>query len=103
MLHGKLLSESDINKVKDKFKDDCQNVLEEALRKHHNLSGGATPLWLYVILVYFAYDDIFRMMANPILFYPLMFAVSILAMLYSMGLGPIMVPVARTSINMGLR
>ena len=103
ILNGKLLSEGEINKVKDKFKEDCQNMLEDALRKHHNISTGATPVWLYVILVYFAYDDIFRMMANPILFYPLMFTASILAMLYSMGLGPIMVPVARTSINMGLR
>jgi hypothetical protein len=102
-LHGKLLSEGEINKVKDKFKEDCQNMLEDALRKHHNINTGATPVWLYVILVYFAYDDIFRMMANPILFYPLMFIGSILAMLYTMGLGPIMVPVARTSINMGLR
>jgi hypothetical protein len=56
-------------------------------------------MWLYVVLVYFAYDDVFRMLANPILFYPLMFVTSMVAMMYSMGLGPIMIPVARTSIN----
>jgi hypothetical protein len=51
-------------------------------------------MWLYVVLVYFAYDDIFRMLANPILFYPLMFVSSMVAMMYSMGLGPIMIPAA---------
>jgi hypothetical protein len=60
-------------------------------------------MWLYVTLVYFAYDDIFRMLANPILFYPLMFVLSIVGMLYSMGLGPIMIPVARTTINTAFR
>jgi len=60
-------------------------------------------MWLYVVLVYFAYDDIFRMLANPILFYPLMFVSSMVAMMYSMGLGPIMIPAAQMSINTGFR
>ena len=102
-IYGKLLSETDLNKVKDRFNEDAHKELEDALRKHHNLGTGATPLWLYVILVYFAYDDIFRMLANPLLFYPLIFVFSIVAMLYSMGLGPVMIPVAKTSLNMGLR
>ena len=92
---GRLLSEADINRVKDRFTEDSNTALEEAIRKHHNISSGNVPWWLYVVLVYFSYDDIFRMLANPLLFYPLMFIFSIVAMLYSMGLGPIMIPVAR--------
>lgn len=103
VMFGKLLSEQEINRVKDKFDEDTSNALEEAIRKHHNVSQGNTPMWLYVVLVYFAYDDIFRMLANPILFYPLMFVTSMVAMMYSMGLGPIMIPVARTTINTGFR
>lgn len=34
MLYGKLLTEQDINKIKDKFYDDINNSLEEAKRKH---------------------------------------------------------------------
>jgi hypothetical protein len=49
---------------------------------------------MYGLLAYFAYDDIFRMLLNPILFYPVMFIVSIIALLYSIGLGPIMLPLA---------
>jgi hypothetical protein len=102
-LYGKLLSESDINRVKDKFKEDINNILEETLRKHQNIATGGTPMWLYIVLVYFAYDDIFRMLANPILFYPLVFMISIIMMLYSMGLSPIMLPIAKQSVNLGLR
>ena len=34
VMFGKLLSEQEINRVKDKFDEDTNNVLEEALRKH---------------------------------------------------------------------
>jgi hypothetical protein len=78
-------------------------ALEEAKRKHHNISVGGTPLWLYLVLAYFAYDDIFRMIMNPILFYPIMLVTSIVAMLYSLGMGPIMVPVVKQAVNTGLR
>jgi hypothetical protein len=33
----RLLTEEDINKVKDKFQEDTDFVLEEAIRKHHNV------------------------------------------------------------------
>jgi len=102
-MFGKLLSEQEINRVKDKFAEDTDNSLEEAIRKHQNVSNGNVPIWMYVLFVYFSYDDIFRMLANPILFYPLMFVTSMVAMMYSMGLGPIMIPVARTTINTGFR
>ena len=92
MIFTRLLSEQEINKVKDRFYEDANIQMEEAMRKHANVSMGGTPLWLYIVLVYFAYDDIFRMLANPILFYPLVLFSSILGMLYSMGLGPIMLP-----------
>jgi len=64
---------------------------------------GGTPLWLYIVLVYFAYDDIFRMLANPLLFYPLVLISCVLGMLYSFGLGPVMVPAITSTVNMGFR
>ena len=35
--YARLLSEQDINRVRDKFNEDAEFVLEEAIRKHHNL------------------------------------------------------------------
>lgn len=58
---------------------------------------------MYVMFVYFAYDDILRWCASPILFYPLVLVFSVVASLYSMGLGPIMIPTMKSSVNLGLR
>jgi len=89
------LSQQEISKIKDRFYDDINLALEETKRKHHNIAIGGTPIWLYVILAYFAYDDIFRMCMNPMLFYPIMFVTSIVSMLYSLGFGPIMIPAVK--------
>lgn len=88
LIYDKLLTEVEMNKVKDRFLDDVQAALDEALRKHHNLGTGGTPLWIYVLLAYFAYDDIFRMMWNPFIFTPLVFILSAVGLMYSMGMGP---------------
>lgn len=99
----KLLSESDINRVKDQYYDDAELQLDDAMRRHSNISTGSTPLWGYVLFVYFAYDDILKWCATPLLFYPLVLIFSVLATLYSMGLGPVMIPTIRTTVNMGFR
>ena len=102
MMYSRLLSEQDLNKVKDTFANDIENELEEAKRKQ-TPGDGQIPMWFYVILFYFAYDDILRMVMNPILFYPLLLIFSIVGMLYSMGLGPVMVPMIQSTVNMWLR
>jgi len=38
MMYAKLLTEQDITKVKDKFFEDINNALDEAKRKHHNIT-----------------------------------------------------------------
>jgi hypothetical protein len=40
MMYAKLLTEQDINKIKDKFYDDINNALEEAKRKHVSIGRG---------------------------------------------------------------
>lgn len=77
--------------------------LEEALRKHHNLGSGSTPMFMYILLAYFAYDDILRMMWNPFIFTPLVFVISAVGILYTMGMGPIMVPMIKQEANKLLR
>jgi hypothetical protein len=50
---------------------------------------------MYILLAYFAYDDILRMMWNPFIFTPLVFIISAVGILYTMGMGPIMVPMIK--------
>lgn len=102
-MYDKLLSEVELNKVKDRFKEDVEASLEEAIRKHHNLGSGGTPMFIYVLLAYFAYDDILRMMWNPFIFTPLVFVISAVGLMYTMGMGPIMVPLIKGEANKLLR
>ena len=99
----KLLSEIEINRVQDRFEKEIVDVLEEAIKKHHNIQTGGIPLWFYAVLIFFAYDDILAWCMTPFIFYPLMLVTSITAMLYSMGMAPIMVPVATSVANQLLR
>ena len=61
------------------------------------------PYWLWFILAFFAFDNVMGWLSSPILFYPLILISGIIMMLYSMGMGPIMIPVARQSVNLALR
>jgi hypothetical protein len=55
------------------------------------------------MLAFFAADNVMGWLSSPIIFYPLMLVLGGVSILYSMGLGPVMVPLARQSVNMGLR
>jgi hypothetical protein len=84
-----------LNRVRDKFHEDIESVLEDAIRKHFNISSTSIPWWIYGLLIFFAMDNVMNWIQHPIVFYPLMMLVSVVALLYSMGLGGVMVPVAR--------
>jgi hypothetical protein len=58
---------------------------------------------MYVLLAFFASDNILNWLSSPFLFYPIVFIASILGLLYSMGLGGVMLPMARHSVNIALR
>jgi len=98
----RLLSEADINRVRDRFNQDTETALDEAKRRQ-SPGDGNIPAWFYLIFIYFAYDDVLRMCMNPLLFYPMILVVSMLGLLYSMGLGPVMFPMLKGTINMWLR
>ncbi len=66
-----LLTSNDITRIKDKFEEDCEHALEEAIRMHHNVFNNGIPIYFWVLFIFFAYDDIFRWLASPMLFYPI--------------------------------
>lgn len=96
---NRLMSEEQINLAKDRFLDDSQRALEDAIRMHSNIGGEGIPIWFWGVFAFFAYDDVFRMLLSPFLFYPTMLVVSVAALLYSMGLGPLFIPMAKSQVN----
>ena len=100
---SRLMSEEQINQAKDRFLEDANRALEDALRLHANIGNDGVPIWFWALFVFFAYDDVLRMLLSPILFYPTMLVVSVAGLLYSMGLGPLFVPVVKSQVNMYAR
>jgi len=88
-----LLSPEDITRIKDKFEDDCEHAFEEAMRLHHNIYGSGIPVYFWALFLFFAYDDIFRWLASPIFFYPLIFLATLAGLLQSLGL---LMPIIQT-------
>lgn len=92
-----------MNRVRDKFQEDIDFVLEEAIRKHHNVQATSIPWWIYLALAFFAADNILSWISSPFIFYPLIMVLGVISILYSMGLGGIMLPIARQTTNLVLR
>ena len=98
-MYARLLSEQDINRVKDKFAEDVDFVLEEAIRKHHNIQATTIPWWIYLLLAFFAADNVIGWLSSPLIFYPIVMILGGVSLLYSMGLGPVIGPLARQTVN----
>lgn len=59
------------------------------------------------MLLFFGYDDIFRIISSPLMFYPLLLIFALVALAFSLGGGAAitqgLLPMVRMSLNMGLR
>jgi hypothetical protein len=94
-----LLTADDITKIRDRFEDDCEHALEEAIRAHHNIYSSGIPLYFWALFVFFAYDDIFRWLSSPVFFYPLLFLATLAALAQSLGLLMPGIQAARVMFN----
>lgn len=58
---------------------------------------------MIAITFFFAIDNVMGWLSSPFIFYPLMFVAMAVALMYTMGLGGLLGPVATQSINLALR
>jgi len=77
--------DNNIQRVNEDFKSEY----EEALRKHRSSELGTVPKWLWIILVYFMYDDVLDMLRSPILFYPTMLIIGFVVLCITLGHGDV--------------
>jgi hypothetical protein len=94
-----LLSADEITRIRDKFEQDCEHALEEAIRLHHNIYNNGIPIYFWAIFIFFAYDDILRWLSSPVLFYPMLFLATVAALMQSLGLLMPAVQAARVTIS----
>jgi hypothetical protein len=55
------------------------------------------------LFIFFASDNVLSWMSHPFLFYPIMMIAGGVAVIYSMGMGGVVFPLVRQSINLGFR
>jgi membrane-bound ClpP family serine protease len=58
---------------------------------------------MYLLLAFFAADNVLSWLTSPLIFYPLLLVVSIVALAFSMGLDGLMLPFVKTTVNTILR
>jgi hypothetical protein len=76
-VHYKILTEDDVTNVRNQFYLDIETLRTEAIDRHKNNSTGDIPWWMWVLLAWFASDNIMNWLASPIFFYPLIMLGSI--------------------------
>jgi len=86
-LEEELLTQKEFQNIKARLEDDMELECKDAIRKHNASDAGSIPKWLWVVLIYFMYDDILRWLSNPFLRYPLLMIVSMVIMLFTIGYG----------------
>ena len=88
--YARLLSEQELNSVKDRFQEDSERMLEEVIRTYQSMQKKThIPWYVYFILVFFAFDDIIRWLNSPLLFYPLLTIATAFGVIYSLGFSPV--------------
>ena len=81
-VHYKILSEDEVTNVRNKFYEDIEMLRSEATDRHRNNSTGDIPWWMWVLLAWFASDNIMSWLASPLFFYPLIMIASICLVLH---------------------
>ena len=70
-----VLSKEETLRIKNKFSNQINDVLENAFNKKYNKNSlQRVPKWLWVVLAYFMHDNILEWMRNPFIFLILIFA-----------------------------
>ena len=82
----RILSEEEIARVKDKVYEDAGILLEEAINRHKNIGSTDIPVYFWILLAWFAIDDIFGWLSSPILFYPLVLLAGIALVMHQLGI-----------------
>lgn len=88
--HEELLSEDDYEKVLEGFLRDAERTYKDALHiKEFGYNRGGLPKWSMLLMVLLGWNELLWVLKSPIILYPVIFVTSIVALMFSMGLGAV--------------
>ena len=80
-----VLNEMQFIQLNSKLEEDMEDEYKEAIRKHNDNNKGGVPKWLWIVLIYFMYDDVLQWLSNTFLFMPILFLISVFSFFFSIG------------------
>jgi protein SEY1 len=90
LTHNDLMSEDHYEKVMDVFLKDAERAYKDALHiKEFGYNRGGLPKWAILLIVLLGWNELLWVLRSPFILYPAIFAASIVALLFSMGLGAV--------------
>lgn len=76
-----LLKQNEVLALRKKIDVGLTNILEDAKKRKEGFFAGNMPLWFYGVLIFFGYDDIFRLMKSYYIV-PILLIISTFTVLY---------------------
>jgi len=82
----RILTDEEVSRVKQKFDEETDFAYDEALRAHKNISDTKVPIWIWILLAWFASDNIAGYLTSPIFFYPMIILAGIAVIMHQLGI-----------------
>ena len=85
-----LLGEEAFDKILEGFLKDAERTYKDALHiKEFGYNRGGIPKWALLLILFLGWNEILWVLQSPIILYPSIFIASIIALMFSMGLGDV--------------
>lgn len=76
--------------LKDRFLAGAEIAYRDAVNlKEHGYGNRGIPTWVLILLLIVGWNEIMWLLGSPLLFYPILFILSLLALSFAMGMGQI--------------
>lgn len=99
----RILTDEEVSRVKQKFDEETEFAYDEALRAHKNIQDTKVPVWLWLLLVWFASDNVAGYLTSPIFFYPMVLLAGIAVIMHQLGVLGLFIemglPMVKTQVN----
>jgi hypothetical protein len=88
--YPEFLNEDEYSRIKDSFLKDAERAYKDALHiKEFGYGRGGVPKWAILLLVLLGWNEFLWVLSSPFILYPAMLLGSLVAVMFSMGLGAI--------------
>jgi len=88
--HEEIVSESEYELVKDNFLKNAEMAYKDAVQlKEYGFAMNGMPKWYLILLLILGWNEFMWVLKSPFIMYPLLLIASVVALMFSMGMGAV--------------